>query len=118
MSNNLDKFAEEAFKDIYDEDIAAIGKVYREVSEKWRLKSNTMANLREMATEMEGKMVHAGFRARVDWTPCLYGGDAILDILGPIEERKEETDHDKKAWEVNKSIDRGEKWLGQKGKIV
>lgn len=118
MSKDLDTFASEAFKDIYDEDIATIGKVYKEVMEKWRLKSNTMANLREMSTEMEGKLAQAGFRSRVDWTPSIYGQQPILDILGPIHERKEETDHDKKQWEVNKANDRGEDWLGQKGKSV
>lgn len=118
MTKELNKFAEEAFKDIYDEDIAAIGRVYREVQEKYRLKSNTMPVLREMAREMEGKMAAAGFVARVDWTPCLYGENAVLDILGPVQERKEETDHDKKQWEVNRANDRGEQWLGEKGKIV
>ena len=117
MRNSFNKFAQEAFVDVYDEDVAKIGRAYQAAMDKYKGKTNSYANLAELAKYLEDEMHKVGYRAYVDISPILLGEPPILEILGPIDEGKE-TDHDRKVWEVEKSKTRNEKFYGEKGKIA
>ncbi len=57
--------------------------------------------------------------ATVDTAPVLDGEAPLVEIIGRIEGSsfaKYGLDHEKKSWEVRKATERGEAYLGQKGK--
>ncbi len=60
-----------------------------------------------------------GILATVDTAPVLDGEAPIIEIIGKIEGTsfaKYGMDHEKKKWEVELATERGEDYLGQKGK--
>lgn len=105
--------------DLYDYEIAKIGKIAYEISSEFSKKTNTQMNLAEMAKKAEDRFQAAGFRVHVDLAPVLFYQPPAIEIIGRIEttdNAKQEFDHDRKRWEVLGGNTRGEKFRGEKEK--
>lgn len=122
--------------DLYDEDIKKIGVIIKELTQKWSRKPNTRANLQEMAKDANDRFLKAGFVVNVQWENTLIvvpdtsapGGTRPLPITievlgrvsssgyGEMVEGVELMDHERKRHEVLRANERGEAYLGQKGK--
>ncbi len=120
-----------------DSEIAEIGEIWKRLNAKWMSKPNTSANLQEFAKEANAEFIKAGFVVNVQWENTLIvvpdisapGGmkpmPVTIEVLGRvtgeagtgfIEEGHVLMDHERKRDEVLKSRERGEAFLGQKGK--
>jgi len=109
------KFVDEALSDLYDEDIKRIGELYSEMLDKFAHKTNNPQNISEMCKWGEDKFRSAGYNVGFDLQGILLGMAPTLVIRGKIS-HDTDFDHDKKRFEVLRANDRGEKYLGQKGK--
>jgi len=115
--------------DLYDHEIAKIGPIWRKLMDEFSRKSNTKENLNELARRATDEFMKAGLVIEVNVSPSLifnpltnqYGSPEIV-ILGRVpgshfeEEGVPMLDHERKRDEVLKSRERGEDYLGQKGK--
>ncbi len=113
--SSLERFEDHAIADLYDEDIKKVGELWNDVLQRFAHRSNSQANLAEMAKYAEHKFLEKGFVVAVDVSPALLDEPPIITVRGKIE-GFEEFDHERKGWEVNKANDKGEKFLGQKEK--
>lgn len=122
--------------DLYDYEIAQIGEIWKRLNEAWMHKPNNKANLQEFAKVATDEFLKAGFVVNVQWENTLImvpninapGGMApmpvTIEVLGRSgvnkfnekQEGHELFDHERKRDEVLKSKERGEAYLGQKGK--
>jgi len=107
--------------DLYDEEIARIPRVWQQLMAEFSKRPNTKGNLEELAKRANEEFLKIGLIVEVNTLPTLifdpykneYGNPEIT-ILGRIPGTISEFDHEKKGWEVVKSRDRGEDYLGQK----
>jgi hypothetical protein len=103
--------------DLTDHEVMQIGKIVGELVAKYGRKANTAENLDQLRDEALTRFAEAGIIATLDPAPCFYGEPPVVEIIGkiggdPIE--KYGFDHERKQYEVIKSKDRGEDYLGQK----
>lgn len=92
-------------------------KIIAEVQAKYALKQNTKENLEELRDEALHRLADINIIAELDPSPCLYGEPPILEIKGKIQVddiHQYGFDHEQKAYEVNKALERGEEYLGEK----
>lgn len=121
--------------DLYDYEIAEIGRIWKELNQKWMAKQNTRSNLQEFAKDATDAFLQAGFVVNVQWENTLImvpdisapGGmrpmPVTIEVLGraPGIDRRSDMqqghslmDHEYKRAEVLQSLERGEAYLGQK----
>ena len=123
--------------DLYDHEYVEIGKIWKRLNEEWMHKPNTKANLQEFANVATHRFLDAGFVVNVQWENSLImvpdisapGGikqmPITIEVLGRapgvdrrsvMEQGHSLMDHEFKRHEVLRSKERGEDFLGQKGK--
>jgi hypothetical protein len=123
MSNSFDigKGFAHAAADLTDSEITETFKIITLVREKYAHASNSPENLDKLRDEVLTRLMEIGVLATLDPAPCFYGEPPIIEIIGKIQEDKvfhtEGFDHEKKQYEVRKSVDRNEDWLGQKESV-
>lgn len=115
----MDKNFAYAASDLTDREITRIFSVVENVRQKYAGKPNTADNLEALRDEALTRLMDIGIIATLDPAPCFYGEPPTLEIIGKLDNSlvKDGFDHEQKGWEVNKAIERGEDWLGQKDKI-
>ena len=114
--------------DLYDHEVAAIGRVWTELSGKWSRKPNSRANLQEFAKEAHDSFLKLGFVVNVMWENNLMINPETMqpfpieiEVMGRVpgieytEDGVALHDHERHRDQVIKSKERGEKFLGQKG---
>lgn len=116
----MDKNFAYAASDLTDREITSIFKVVNQVRGKYAGLPNTAENLEKLRDEALTRLMEIGIIATLDPAPVFYGEPPTLEIIGkvagdPIE--KYGFDHEQKGYEVNKAIEKGEDWLGQKETI-
>lgn len=102
---------------LYDDEVKEIGNVVGQLVRRWSHKPNTESNLFEMEKEAVHKLFELGFVAHVDLFDAWVGGKPIIEIVGRVRGSQEYNygfDHEKKGFQVVKSKERGEDYLGQK----
>lgn len=115
--------------DLYDHEIAQIGPIWQKLMYEFSTKPNTRANLDELARRATDEFLKIGLVVEVNTTPTLIVNPTTMQpgapeivILGRVPGGHYEEngvfmmDHEKKRDEVLKSRERGEDYLGQKGK--
>ena len=103
--------------DLADSEIQRLFQTVEEVRLRYAGRANTAENLEQLRDEVLTKLMEQGILATLDPAPCFYGDPPVLEIIGRISGHVQNTqgfDHEKKGWEVRKSVERGEDWLGQK----
>lgn len=103
--------------DLTDTEISRLFTVVEEVRMRHAGKTNTAENLDALRDETLTRLMEIGILATLDVAPCFYGEPPTLEIVGKITGdgiHKHGFDHEQKQWEVRKSVERGEDWLGQK----
>lgn len=103
--------------DLTDSEITRFFKVVEEVRVKYAGRKNTVQNLESLRDETLTRLMDIGILATMDPTPCFYGEPPVIEVIGKVAGdtvHKYGFDHEKKGWEVNKSNERNEEWLGQK----
>jgi len=103
--------------DLADSEITRLFKTVEDIRMRYAGKRNTSENLEAMRDEILTRLMEQGILATLDPAPCFYGEPPVLEIIGRISghsEHKTGFDHEKKGWEVRKSVERNEDWLGQK----
>lgn len=106
-----------AAADLTDTEITRLFRVVEECRLRYYGKPNTAENLEKLRDEILTKLMEIGILATLDPAPCFYGEPPTLEIIGKVEGdpmHQYGFDHEKKMWEVRKSVERGEDWLGQK----
>lgn len=116
--------------DLYDYEIAEIGRIWNYLNKEWGHKPNTKSNLQEFAKVAHNKFLEAGFVVNVMWENNLIinpatmqpypieievmgrtpGGSGVGEMRGNIELM----DHERKRAEVLRSKELGEDYHGQK----
>lgn len=121
--------------DLYDSEVAALGKVIRKLMEEWSHKPNTRNNLEELTRRAHDECLKVGLVIELDTTPCLiarvdpatgsitYGSPELVVMgrsstskLANLEQGVHVLDHERKREEVLLSKERGEDFAGQKFK--
>lgn len=103
--------------DLTDAEITRFFKVIEEVRTKYAGRKNTVENLESLRDETLTRLMDIGILATLDPTPCYYGEPPIIEVVGKIQGdglHKYGFDHERKGWEVTRSVERNEEWLGQK----
>src|SRR4051794_38110041 len=103
--------------DLTDSDITKVFRIVEQVRVRYAGKTNTAENLEALRDEVLTKLSDIGILATLDPTPCFYGEPPTLEVLGKVAghaDHKYGFDHEKKGWEVRKSVERNEQWLGEK----
>lgn len=113
--DNLKELAKVA-TDLTDHDVMIVGKIVGDLMAKYSDKPNTPENLDHLRDEALTRLAEAGILATLDPAPCFYGEPPVLEILGKVGDPgfTAEFDHERKQYEVIKSKERGEDYLGQK----
>lgn len=105
--------------DLQEEEIQKAWVIMLDINQRYRRKSNTSSNLDQLREEVLHRMAAIGILAEVDPAPCLYGEPPIVNILGKVSGdpiHSQGFDHERKAFEVKQATQRGEDYLGQKGR--
>lgn len=115
--------------DLYDHEIAKIGPIWQGLMQRFGSRANSRANLEELSRVATAEFLKIGLVVEVNTAPCLIynpvtgrTGSPEIVIMGrvPGEHYEEDGvvvfDHERKRDEVLKSRERGEDFLGQKGK--
>lgn len=116
----MDKNFAYSATDLTDREITQVFKVVETVRQKWAGRPNTADNLDSLRDEALTRLMDIGIIATLDPAPCFYGQPPTLEIIGKIDTdpiHKYGMDHEQKGYEVNKAVERGEDWLGQKETI-
>lgn len=103
--------------DLADSEITRLFTTVEEIRLRYAGKSNTADNLEAMRDEILTRLMQQDILATLDVAPCFYGEPPVLEIIGRVSGHGDHTygfDHERKGWEVRKSAERGEDWLGQK----
>lgn len=115
--------------DLNDDEIKIAGELILSIRaryvDKWRFMS--FSSFEQAASELEHYRdeitttlaERLGILATVDTAPVLDGESPLVEIIGKIEGTsfaKFGMDHEKKEFEVKRATERGEDYLGQKGK--
>lgn len=103
--------------DLTDEEINEAFQIIWEAREKYKDKTATAANLASLTDEITTKCANKGILVTCSEAPMLNGDPFQVSIDGKIGPPNQPFDHEKKGYEVNKSKQRGEDWLGQKEPI-
>lgn len=106
--------------ELLDSEVQQAVAVIVSVQEQYKHRANTAANLEMLRDETLERLAAIGILATLDPTPCFYGEPPVLEILGKVKGdsiHKEGFDHEKKGYEVRKSVQRGEDFLGQKERV-
>jgi hypothetical protein len=115
--------------DLYDHEIAKVGKIWRQLMAEFSHRANTRANLDELARRAHDEFLKVGLVIELNTAPCLIWnprtgstGSPEIVVLGrvPGSEYTEQGvglfDHELKRHEVLTARDRGEDFMGQKEK--
>jgi len=123
------QFSDVLTLDLTDEEIGRAFEIIvvlkRKYEQKWRFAD--LSRLERIADELEifrdevsyTLAEECGILATVDGTPIFNGEPPIIELMGRIPGTnfdKYGADHEKKEWEVKQATQRGEDYLGQKGK--
>jgi hypothetical protein len=103
--------------DLTDYEVDQVAKIVFDISSRFSRKSNTVKNLEEMRDELLTRLAEENIIVEVDPAPCLYGKPPVVEIVGKVATdniHKYGFDHEKKAYEVNEAVKRGEKFRGEK----
>lgn len=116
--------------DLYDYEIAEIGRIWNTLNKKWGHRPNTKKNLQEFANEANGVFLQAGFVVNVMWENNLMIDPRTMqpfpieiEVMGRVPggsgkgemvEGFELMDHERKRREVLDARDRGEDYRGQR----
>lgn len=115
---NSDKAFSQTANDLTDHEIQQTFKIVELIRLKYAGKANTPENLEQLRDEVLTRLAEdVNILASFDPAPCFYGEPPILEILGKVQTDslyKDGFDHEKKRFEVIKSKERGEDYLGQK----
>lgn len=127
--SNVTDFSNAMTLDLNDDEIKIAGELILSIRAKyvgrWRYMSfdsvdHAVSELEKMRDELSTTLAEKlGLLVSVDGSPILDGQPPVIEIIGKIEGTQFANfgmDHEKKAWEVKKATDRGEDYLGQKGK--
>lgn len=122
-------FSDAMTLDLNDDEIKTamelVVQIRRRYVDRWQFMSfdsidHAIDELEKMRDEISTTLAERlGLLVTVDGSPILNGEAPIIEFIGKIEGTqfaKHGMDHEKKAWEVQKANERGEDWLGQKGK--
>lgn len=116
----MDKNFAYSASDLTDREITRIFKVVEGVRTRYAGLPNTAENLEKLRDEALTRLMEIGIIATLDPAPCFYGEPPTLEIIGKLANDPLYTDgfdHEQKGWEVNKAVEKGEDWLGQKETI-
>ncbi len=91
---------------LYDHEVKSIYEEIQYVQKKWWGKSNTSENMDRLQRELIGRLEDLGFTAIVDVSPTLEGHPVDVRIEGRTDTH--EFDHELKAHEVQKQIERND----------
>lgn len=106
--------------ELLDSEVQQAVKVVVSIQEKYRHRPNTAANLEQLRDEALARLADIGILATLDPAPCFHGEPPVLEILGKVKGDPIHTqglDHEQKGYEVRKSVQRGEDYLGQKERV-
>lgn len=105
--------------ELLDSEVQQVVAIVVGVQEKYKLRANTAANLEALRDEALTRLAQIGVLATLDPAPCFYGEAPILEIIGKIDNPgvHAEFDHEQKGYEVRKSVQRGEDYLGQNERV-
>jgi hypothetical protein len=122
MSENMNPGKNFAYSasELTDREITQLFKVVEEVRMRYAGRANTPENLEALRDETLTRLMGMGILATLDPAPCFYGEPPVIEVIGKVQGdaiHKHGFDHEQKGWEVNKSRERNEEWLGQKEKI-
>lgn len=102
--------------ELTDGEVKMVGKIWTDLVLKYGLRRNTIDNLEELRDEAYTTFAEHDILVTLDPAPCFYGEPPAIEIIGHVsghEIRKHGFDHERKQWEVLKSIERGEDYYGQ-----
>lgn len=111
--------------ELYDHEIAKIGPIWQKLMIDFSRKANNQKNLEELARRATEEFHKIGLLIDVNTMPCVVADDRgmtgppeiiILGRTKGADEDKYGFDHELKMVEVRRSKERGEKFLGEKGK--
>ncbi len=108
-----------AATDLLDSEVQQIvAIVVGDIQQRYATKANTAQNLEALRDEVLTRPMQIGIVATFDPTPCLYGDPPELEIVSSTRavHKTDGFDHEQKGYEVVKANERGEDYLGQKGK--
>lgn len=103
--------------ELLDSEIQQAVSIIASLQEKYKHRPNTAGNLEALRDEALSRLADLGILATLDPAPCFYGEAPILEIVGKVTTDTIHTDgfdHEQKGYEVRKSVERGEDYLGQK----
>ncbi len=103
--------------ELTDDEIKQVIGVVNDIRLRYSTKAFTLANLEALRDEILHRMANIGVLVSVDVATCLNGEPPTVEIVGKVGDAgfQKEFDHEKKRYEVNKAIERGEDYLGQTG---
>jgi hypothetical protein len=105
--------------ELLDSEIQQAVKVVGALQMKYARMANSVTNLEKLRDEALTRLSEIGILATFDPAPCFYGEPPIVEFVGKVNTdaiHKDGFDHEKKRYEVLKSKERNEDYLGQKGK--
>jgi hypothetical protein len=106
--------------ELTDREITRVFEVVEQVRANYAGKVNSPENLEALRDEALTRLMEINIIATLDPSPCFYGEPPVLEIVGKVHGdplHQHGFDHEQKGWEVNKSRERGEDWLGQQGNV-
>lgn len=112
-----DKQLAQVASDLTDHEIQQVFRIVTSVRDRYAMKQNTPENLEAMRDEVLTRLAEINVLATFDPTPAFYGEPPAFEILGKVSGdsiHKYGFDHERKQYEVIKSKERGEDYLGQR----
>lgn len=106
--------------DLADSEITKLFHTVEDIRLRYAGKANSADNLEAMRDEILTKLMEQDILATLDVAPCFYGEPPVLEVIGRVSghsDHKYGFDHEKKGWEVRKSVERNEDWLGEKESV-
>lgn len=118
--------------DLYDHEVVAVGRLWKELMDRFARKPNTRANLQELAKVANDEFLKLGLVVNVRWENNLMVDPRTMQPypieievlgrvpggtgLGELVEGHELMDHERKRFEVLRSVERNEEFYGDKGR--
>lgn len=112
-AKQLAQFASE----LQDTEVQQLANIVAAISRRYSTRSATVKNLEALRDEILTRTANVGLLVTVDVAPVLNGEPPVIEVIGHIEghdKNKYGMDHERKEYEVKKSVERGEDFLGQK----
>lgn len=108
-----------AAADLTDSEITQVFSIIESARARYAGRHNLKGNLEELRDEVLTKLMEINVLATFDPAPCFYDEPPVVEILGKTDPvfKDHGLDHEKKQFEVRKSVERGEDWLGQKESV-